>query len=282
MQASGPNAEQIEYWNQQAGPKWIAENARLDAMLAPIGLAAMDRAQPGAGERVLDIGCGVGQSSLQLAARVGPKGTVLGVDISAPMLARARERARAEALTNVTFENADAQTHALTPESVDLVFSRFGVMFFTDPDAAFANLHRALRPGGRLVFVCWQGLAQNPWMRESIAALAKHVPLPAPPPPDSPGPFSFADAARVSGILGRAGFRGVAHEPLVGEIALGRTIDEALDFAVEIGPAGAALRDATPAQRQAASAAIRETLAAHAKPDGVRMDYAAWIVRAER
>jgi ubiquinone/menaquinone biosynthesis C-methylase UbiE len=282
MQSTGPNAEQIEYWNVQAGPKWLAENARLDAMLAPLGIAALDRAKPGKGERVLDVGCGVGQTSLQLAARVGPTGSVLGVDISAPMLARARERARAEKLANVAFENADAQTYVFTPESVDLVFSRFGVMFFADPGAAFANIARALRPGGRLAFVCWQALAQNPWMRDSIAAIAKHVQLAAPAAPDAPGPFAFADPARVRAILERAGFRGAAHEPLVGEITLGKTIDEALDFATEIGPAGSALRDATESQRAAASAAIRETLAAHVTAAGVRMAYAAWIITAER
>ncbi|MEX2206589.1 MAG: class I SAM-dependent methyltransferase [Myxococcota bacterium] len=282
MQPSGPNAEQIEYWNVQAAPTWLAENARLDAMLAPLGLAAMERARPAAGERVLDVGCGVGQTSLQLASRVGPSGSVLGVDISAPMLERARARASAEKLANVRFENADAQTCAFTPDSVDLIFSRFGVMFFADPDAAFANLHRALQRNGRLAFVCWQALAQNPWMSEAIAAIAKHMQLPAPAAPDAPGPLAFADAARVRGILERAGFRGVSHEPLVGEIALGRTVDEALDFSTQVGPASRALREATEAQRAAARASIRESLAARLTSAGVRMGYGAWIVSAER
>jgi len=282
MEASGPNAQQIEYWNEQAGPKWISENARLDAMLAPLGLAALERAQPRSGERVLDIGCGVGQTSLQLAARVGPTGSVLGVDISAPMLARARERAAAEKLPNLRFEIADAQTAALTPGSVDLVFSRFGVMFFADPEAAFTNIGRALRPGGRLTFVCWQALGLNPWMRDMVAAIAKHVQLPAPPAPDAPGPFAFADAARVRGILERAGFRNVKHEPVTGELSLGGTLDEALSFAIEIGPAGTALRDAPESQRPPAIAAVRDALSAYATPGGVRMGYATWIVSAER
>ena len=116
MEATGPNAEQIEYWNQKAAPTWVNQNERLDAMLAPFGLAVMERARPAAGERVLDVGCGVGQTSLQLAARVGASGSVLGVDISTPMLARASERARAEKLANLRFENADAQTFALHTE----------------------------------------------------------------------------------------------------------------------------------------------------------------------
>jgi SAM-dependent methyltransferase len=282
MEATGPNAEQIEYWNQKAAPTWVKQNERLDAMLAPFGLAVMERARPTAGERVLDVGCGVGQSSLQLAARVGPSGSVLGVDISTPMLARASERARAEKLANLRFENADAQTFAFTPNSVDLIFSRFGVMFFVDPGAAFANLARALRPGGRLAFVCWQALAQNAWMREPVVALAKHVTMPPPPPPDAPGPFAFADAARVRGILERAGFRGVSHEPLTGEILLGQTVDDALAFASDVGPAARVLLEAPPAQREAAIAAIREMLAKVLTPTGIRLGYAAWIVTAER
>ncbi len=282
MEAKGPNAEQIEYWNQKAAPTWVNQNERLDVMLAPFGLAVMERARPAAGERVLDVGCGVGQTSLQLAARVGASGTVLGVDISTPMLARASERARAEKLANLRFENADAQTFTFTPNSVDLIFSRFGVMFFVDPAAAFANLARALRPGGRLAFVCWQALAQNAWMREPVVTLATQLTLPPPLPPDAPGPFAFADAARVRGILEGAGFRGVKHEPLTGEILLGRTVDEALAFTSELGPAARVLLEATPAQREKANGAIREMLGKILTPTGIRLGYAAWIVTAER
>jgi SAM-dependent methyltransferase len=282
MEATGPNAEQIEYWNQKAAPTWVNQNERLDAMLAPFGLAAMERARPSAGERVLDVGCGVGQTSLQLAARVGPSGSVLGVDISTPMLARASERARAEKLANLRFENADAQTFAFTPNSVDLIFSRFGVMFFADPEAAFANIGRALRPGGRLAFVCWQALAQNRWMLDSIAAIARFVPPSPPPAPDAPGPFAFADSARVRGILERAGFRGVKHEAVTGELSLGRTLDEALGFATEIGPAASALREASESQRAEAITALREALETKLTPSGVLAAYATWIVTAER
>ena len=282
MEPSGPNAEQIEYWNKQAGPKWVAEGAQMDTLLAPLGLAAIERAAPRAGERVIDVGCGLGQTSLQLAARVGPTGSVLGVDISTPMLERARERARAERVTQVRFENADAQTYSFPPASFDLVFSRFGVMFFADPVAAFANLARALRPGGRVTFVCWQAFAQNPWMRDPLGALAKHVPMPPPAAPDAPGPFAFADAARVRGILERAGFADVAFEAKTVELPLGRTVDEALRVATEIGPAAALLREAPEAARAAACAAIRELLVSRATPSGVAMPYAVWIATGKR
>ncbi|MFI5317282.1 MAG: class I SAM-dependent methyltransferase [Myxococcota bacterium] len=282
MEASGPNAEQIDYWNKQAGPKWVAEGERMDRLLAPLGLAAIERAQIRAGERVIDVGCGLGQTSLQLAARVGVTGSVLGVDISTPMLERARERAARERLANVRFENADAQTHPFPARAFDLVFSRFGVMFFADPAAAFANLARALVPGGRVTFVCWQALAQNPWMRDPLGALAKHVTLPPPAAPDAPGPFAFADAARVRGILERAGLADVGFEARTGQLSLGGSVDEALHFVSEIGPAGAILREAPEAARSAANAAIRELLASRATPDGVAMPYAVWIATGKR
>src|SRR5262245_12673652 len=205
MEASGPNTDMIKYWNDQVAAKWVADNDQLDAMLSPLGAAAIDRGAPRAGERVIDVGCGMGQTSLQLAERVGAKGAVLGVDISTPMLERARERARAAGVTQASFENADAQTHSFPPASFALLFSRFGVMFFADPTAAFTNLGRALKPGGRLAFVCWQPLLQNPWMRDMLGAIAKHVTLPPPAAPNAPGPFAFGDPARVRGILERAG-----------------------------------------------------------------------------
>jgi SAM-dependent methyltransferase len=282
MEPSGPNAEQIEYWNQQAGKQWVDANEKLDAMLAPFGHAAQEVAALRPGEGVLDVGCGVGQTTLELARRVGPSGSVLGIDISAPMLARAQERARAAGLANVRFENADAQIHAFTPSGVDVVFSRFGVMFFADPTAAFANLARALRPGGRVSFVCWQAMMENAWMRESLAAVLKHVPPPPPADPYAPGPFAFADAARVRGILERAGLRDVRHEPLTGKLSLGASLDEAAAFAVEIGPASRLLRECPEAARVAAIAELRKALEAHATRDGVALGYAAWLVRAER
>ena len=282
MDAKGPNAEQIEYWNRQAGPKWVSANAQLDDMLEPFGRAARERAKLAPGERVLDVGCGVGQTTLELARQVGPSGSVLGVDISTPMLERAQERARAAGLRNVRFENADAQTHAFTPNSVDVVFSRFGVMFFVDPIAAFTNLARALRPGGRVSFVCWQAMLENAWMRESLTAVLKHVPPPAPADPHAPGPFAFADAARVRGILERAGLRDVRHQPLTGNLSLGASLDEAAAFAVEIGPASRLLKEAPEAKRAAAIAELRKALEAHATRDGVALGYAAWLVRAER
>lgn len=280
LPATGPNASQIEYWNEQIGPKWVALDDRLNQQIAPLGRSAMDRLGLAAGESVLDVGCGCGATSCELHERVRPGGHVTGLDISRVMLERARERARRGARSGLSFVNSDAQTHAFEPGGFDCAFSRFGVMFFSDPTAAFANLRRALRTGGRLAFVCWQGLPRNPWMRIPLAAVAPLVELPPPPPPEAPGPFAFADADRVRGILGGAGFAGVEFAPLSGELLLGGggDLEEVVDFALQLGPASRALAGADPETVRRAGAALREALTPFEEPDGVRLEFAATVV----
>lgn len=280
--AEGPNAEQIRYWNEQAGPKWVAQQQQLDLQLVDLGARAMDRAGIVAGEAVLDLGCGCGATTLELARRTGETGSVLGVDISAPMLALARRRADEAGLRNVRFELADAQTHQFSCASRDVAFSRFGVMFFADPVAAFANVRRALKPGGRLAFVCWQALGQNAWMAVPLGAVAQHVALPAPAGPDAPGPFAFADRDRVSGILQKAGFSEVAFEPVEEPLTIGGTadLDAAVDFLLMLGPTQALLAGADDAVRKRVVQSVRAAIAPHHGPSGVRMPAAAWIVRA--
>jgi SAM-dependent methyltransferase len=284
MDAAGPNAEQITYWNETAGPKWVALEEMLDEQIRGLGEVAMDRVGIAPGERVVDVGCGTGQTALQLARRVGPAGAVVGLDISEPMLARARARARSAGAENVTFVAADVQTHRFEPAQADTCFSRFGVMFFADSVAAFGNLRSALRPGGRLGFVCWQALPENPWMGVPLSAALQHVPLPVPGPPDGPGPFAFADAARVQGILARAGFSAVTVADHRSVLTVGGTagLDRAVEFMMQMGPAAAALRAADPGLRGTVAAAIREALVPYDTPAGVRMASAAWVVTATR
>jgi len=279
---AGPNAEQIEYWNETSGPKWAALGDVIDRQIAPLGRAAMERAAVAAGERVLDVGCGCGHTSLELAGRVGQGGAVLGADVSAVMLEQAR--ARGAGHPHLRFENVDAQTHDFGPDAFDVVYSRFGVMFFADPRAAFANLLRGLRPGGRLSFVCWQELGRNPWMRIPLAAVAQHVALPVPASPEAPGPFAFADAERVRGILAAAGFAGVRAEPLEREldVAGGADLEATVGFLLQLGPAGAALREAGDDVREKAARAVLEAIAPFETPAGVRMPSAAWIFSAAR
>ncbi len=282
LPASGPNAEQIEYWNRVTGARWVQAADRVDAQIAHIGLAAMDRAAVAPGDRVLDVGCGCGHSVLQLAERVAPTGSVTGIDVSSVMLAEAEERAARARVSRVRFENADAQTHAFEPGSFDLLFSRFGVMFFADPQAAFANLRAALRPGGRLAFACWQAIDRNPWMLVPTLAAARHVQLPAPPAAGAPGPFSLADSDRVRSILEGAGFEQVALESFERRLRLagGLGLEGAVDFAQQLGPAASALREADAEVREAAAAAIRDALAPFETPDGVELGAAAWLVTA--
>jgi SAM-dependent methyltransferase len=271
----------IEYWNETVAAGWVAGQAAIDAHLAPIGARALERAAPRPGEAVLDVGCGCGATALALAERVGPSGRVVGVDISAPMLARAQERARAAGLRNLTFLNADAQTHRFEP-SFDLAFSRFGVMFFSDTGAAFANLRRALVPGGRLEFVCWREFARNPWMSVPLAAARAHIDAPDPSGPGVPGPYGLADGGGVRARLASAGFAEISLESLdlVMPLGGGSGIEGAVDFITGMGPLAAALRAAGEAKRAPVRAAVRDALLPYQRGGRVLIGASAWLVSA--
>jgi len=283
-EAEAPNAQQIQYWNEVSGPKWVSLSDLIDAQIAPIGAEAIARAAPAPGEHVLDVGCGCGQTTLALAERVGPSGSVLGVDVSRPMLADAERRAAGVAGAPVRFVAADAQTHAFEAAAFDLAFSRFGVMFFADPVAAFANLARALRPGGRIVFACWQAFDRNPWMQVPAAVAARYVTLPGPPDPHAPGPFAFADAERVAGFLREAGLSRVRVDPIERRITMGGglAMPEIVDFLLQMGPAGAALRESPAAVVDEVRGALAEALAPYHGGEGLEMEAAAWVVEAWR
>jgi SAM-dependent methyltransferase len=277
LDATGPNAGQITYWNESAGPMWVAQQAALDAQIRPFGLKAMEALAPTQGERLIDVGCGCGDTTLELARRVGSAGAVLGADVSAPMLGLARQRAAEAGLSQASFVQADAQTHAFAP--ADGVFSRFGVMFFADPDAAFANLRRALRPGGRLAFVCWRSLAENPWVAVPMAAVSSVAPAPATPPaPGAPGPFSLGSRDRLQGVLTAAGFADISLAEFDHRMSMG-DLDAAVEAGLSRGPASAMARE-HPELRDRFAAAVRGAMAPHLTGDGVLLDSAAWIVRA--
>ena len=282
---SDANSEQRSYWNQQAGPVWVAYQERLDRQIGPHGERALALLAAQPGERVLDLGCGCGASSLSLAAQVSPGGQVLGLDLSEPMLERARERAAAAGLSNASFRVADAQTAALEPASFDAAFSRFGVMFFADPVAAFRNVRTALRPGGRLSFVCWRPVAENDWVLVPMAAAAPYLSLPPPAAPDAPGPFSFGAAERVRGILEAAGFEAIRIEPA--ELPMtpgGGDLGEAADTFLEVGPVASALREmkADDSLRERVRLAVRASFEPHQQAGRVELGSAIWLVQARR
>jgi ubiquinone/menaquinone biosynthesis C-methylase UbiE len=283
MSGQPANAQQIEYWNATAGPKWVELQRQLDEQLEPYGAAVATAAAVAPGESVLDVGCGCGGTSLDLGRRVGPRGAVLGIDISDIMLARARETTARAGVANVKFERADAQVHAFARDSFDVVYSRFGVMFFDDSVAAFRNLRTGLKRGGRLGFICWQSAADNPWMSLPTLAVMQHVPVEVPADPHAPGPFAFADSARVKSILESAGFREVRHEELRRDVTVGGAgdLESALAFILRMCPASKALAEADAKTRAAATDAVRASMTPFQRQDGgVAMPSAAWIVTA--
>ena len=276
------NADQIAYWNGPGGEHWTERQPLQDILLAPISQILIDSAAANSGERIIDVGCGCGSTSIALAQAVAPSGFVLGIDISAPMLARARQLA--PKTLPVDFVLADATVHPFDPASFDLLVSRFGVMFFAEPALSFANLRRALKPTGRLAFVCWREPRENPMLMTPLQAAYKHVPKLPQPGPEDPGPFSFASEERVRRILREAGFVDVAIVPrnLSLDIAIGRGLEAAVQGAIEIGPASRALHDHPEDVRAAAKESIREALKPFVRGETVPLPAAIWIVTARK
>lgn len=279
---AGVNAEQRRNWNEVSGPAWVAEAERIGAQIRPFGLPALARLEAALGHRVLDVGCGGGETTLALGELVGPTGSVLGVDVSRPMLDHALGTAQSAGMHNVAFSLADAQTAELPEASFDRLFSRFGVMFFQDPLVAFTNLRTALKHDARMAFVCWRSMELNPWMRVTLAAVAKHVDVP-PFDPGAPGPMAFADEARTRGVLEGAGFRDVAFEVIDTPMNVGGGLDsleDTVEFMTRIGPAARALAQAAPEARAAAIVSIREAMAPYHSEAGVVMPASVWLVTA--
>jgi SAM-dependent methyltransferase len=276
---SDENRKQIDYWNGRQGERWVAHQESLDRVWRPVGDAVIERAAPLRGERVIDIGCGCGGMALELVARVGPTGSVVGIDVSGPMLARARERALSQGASNLEFVQSDASTHRFAGNA-DLAFSRAGVMFFADPVAAFTNLRRALRPGGRTVFVCFRDRELNTWMTVPLSAAASVVGAEAPAPPHEPGPFALSDEGRLRAILQGAGFVGTLCEPLDHDLVLGADVALAADFSIHAGPTARVLADANTEIRERVRDVVMQSLSRYASSTGVSLRAATWVVKA--
>lgn len=280
MPTESPNAPQAEFWNGPLTRAWARQHERIDARFAPILERLLARAAPQPGESVLDIGCGSGTSTIALAGRVGPGGRVLGVDIAAESVAVAQRRIAAAGLAQAEVALADAATHPFPPGRFDLLVSRFGVMFFLEPVAAFTHLRAALRPGARVVLAAFRTAAENRWTSGAAAAVRDLVPFPPPPGPEEPGQFAFADPARVERILHDAGFSAVALASEDLPMCLGSDATEAADFAMTLGQVSRVLQDAPDPLREAVRDRLRAFYRAAEGPDGVVMPAAIWLVTA--
>lgn len=278
LQIDPTNAEQTRAWDGEEGAYWAAHADHFDRAVALHHVRLLSAAEIGAAERVLDIGCGTGQTTRD-AARAASAGAALGVDLSRAMLEVARRRAIDEGVTNARFDQVDAQVHPFQTDAFDIVISRTGATFFGDLVAAFTNIRRAVRPGGRLAVLTWQALPGNEWIREFSAAMAAGRELPVPP-PDAPGPFALADPDRARTVLVTAGFADIHLEPLHEPMWFGDDAEEAQRFIS--GLLGWMLDGLDDTGRRRASDALRDTMAEHETPEGVFYESAAWLIRARR
>ena len=272
------NREQLRAWDGDEGTYWAEHADYFDRSVAAYHERLFASAAIIGTDRVLDIGCGTGQTTRD-SAREAAQGSALGVDLSAPMLEQARRRAAQEGVSNASFLQADAQIHAFSPDAFDVAISRTGAMFFGDLEAAFTNIGRALVPGGRLVLVVWQPLPANEWIREISGALAAGRHLPAPP-PDAPGPFSLADPDRARTTLTAGRFTDITLEGTTAGMWFGTDVEDAHRFV--LGLMGWMLQGLDETGRARAVDALRATMAAHETSDGVVLGSAAWTIRATR
>jgi SAM-dependent methyltransferase len=283
MDSTSPNAQEVSYWNSAATRPWSTQYEAIDRLFQDITHAALDAAEARPGERVLDVGCGSGTTVLELASRIQPTGQVLGIDVSQQSVTQAQRRIAEARLANADVKIADASTEAFAPRSFDLLFSRFGVMFFGDPQASFVNLREAMKPDGRLALAVWRTPAENGWATAAQKALSHLLPPPEPPDPEAPGPFSWAEPARVRRILEGAGFRDVRLTPRDFALQLAPTggVAAASEFAMNVGPVVRSLVDAPDSLRREIRAALEGFFRAIEGPGGIVLPGAIWLVGAK-
>ena len=280
LEPKGPNAEQIKFWNAGSA-YYFTHKDSVRAAHAPLTRRLIERAAPAAGERVLDVGCGFGDLTLELARRVGPSGFVVGIDLSSAMLEQAEKSARAVGIGNIHFENCDVQTNVFQERRFDLMVSQFGVMFFADPVVAFRNLRSALRPGARLAFMCWQSRERSQCVSIPLSAVARFAELPPPQPPGAPGRFGFADSDLVGRVLDSAGFDAIAIEDTREKLLIGGGLglDDVVKWFLDV-EFRATLAQVAKELRARIEDAMRDALRPYLTENGVLMESATWIVSA--
>jgi SAM-dependent methyltransferase len=274
------NVDQAAAWDGHEGEVWTEHADRYDRASRRHWQRFIDAGLVKGDDDVLDIGCGTGKATRDVA-RLAASGSALGVDLSAVMLARARQQSEAAGLTNITFEQGDAQVHPFEADAFDVAMSSFGCMFFNDPVAAFTNIGRGVRVGGALALLAWRELDRNEWLMELRAALAMGRELPVPP-PEAPSPFALASPDRVRGILGEAGYDDVGFEPIDEPIEIGRDLDDAYAFTQTMGLVEGLSHDLDEAARAEAMDNLRTLLARHEAPDGVLLGSSAWLITAKK
>ena len=277
---SGANQDQVALWNDASGRTWVELQSVLDRLLEPFATLLVNEASPGDGWRVLDIGCGAGATTLAMARRLGPTGRCIGVDISEPLLNAAKAAATAKHIDTAQFIQADAQTYAFEPGSFDAVISRFGVMFFDDPEAAFINIRRAVANTGKLAFVAWRSPAENPFMTTARRAAEPLLPNMPTPDPRAPGQFAFADGDRVRQILASSGWRDITLHPIDIEGVIAET--DLLAYVTKLGPVGVALREVDEATRARVSNVVHAAFESYIQNGVARFTMACWLVKATR
>jgi SAM-dependent methyltransferase len=280
------NREQIEFWNGESGQRWAERDNVMAAMLAPVTEALLQHAEIDGCQRALDIGCGGGSGTEQLARHLGPSARILGVDISEPMLAVARARMDADPVLAhaVDFIHADATLYPFEPGSYDLLFSRFGVMFFEEPIRAFSNMASALAPSAHVAFTCWQPPSENPWVTLPLKAALAHVPPPEKPDPRAPGPFAFADPDWVREILSGAGLADIELTPATFEMAhgAGGSVEQSVREMLTLGPVARLLAEVDEDTREKIYADATVLLGEHFSEGKIRLPGAIWMVTARK
>jgi SAM-dependent methyltransferase len=271
-----------ENWPPEATELYLHDGDRIEALNGPFGAVMLDAAGLRPGEHVLDVGCGCGTTTIDAARNLNPGGSAVGIDITRPLLDAARQRAAAASVDNVEFVEGDAEKHLFPEASFDVVISRFGIMFFADPKAAFTNLGRATRPGGRLAVVCPADPLQSEWIAIAFAAAAQHVGLPDLGPPGAPGTFAFADGERLERTIRAGGYHEVTLEVVTRPVRLGDDADDVTTFITSLPEATKLFADKPEEKVAAAIEALRAALAPHARPGGVVLNETAWLASARR
>ena len=274
------NVEAFAAWDGEEGRDWADNAERFERSGRRHRPHLVNPSIIRAGDRILDIGCGTGRTTIE-AARLAPEGSALGIDLSSQMLEKAREQAAAEGVANAAFVQGDAQVHPFEPEAADVAISHSGCMFFGDPVAAFSNIGRGLRAGGRLALLAWREMEQNEWVMTVRGALALGRTLPTPP-PDAPTPFSLADPERVTARLSAAGFRDIQLDPVDEPMEMGTDAEDAFGFFKETGIVRGLLDGIDEAGRAQGLDGLRAAFEQAETADGVLLGSAAWLITATR